>query len=66
MVYESEVISSTNPSWREFRISERRLASNDDNKELELRIYNYSKNGKHEVIGVANFRPNSFKKGAKY
>jgi hypothetical protein len=29
MVYESEVVPSTNPTWREFRISERRLASND-------------------------------------
>lgn len=34
MVYESETVASTNPSWREFKISERRLASNDSNKEL--------------------------------
>jgi hypothetical protein len=34
LVYESEVIASTNPKWREFRMSERRLASNDRDKEL--------------------------------
>jgi hypothetical protein len=32
LVYESETIASTNPSWALFRMSERRLASNDQNK----------------------------------
>lgn len=47
-------------------MSERRLASNDQNRELELRIYNYAKTGKHEVIGSVFFRLKDFKEGAQF
>lgn len=47
-------------------MSERRLASNDHNKLLELRIYNYSKSGKHEVIGSVFFKLAELKEGVKF
>ena len=47
-------------------MSERRLCSNDPNKELEFRIYNYASNGKHEIIGSVVFRLSAFKMGGKY
>jgi hypothetical protein len=56
LVYESETLASTDPSWAELKMSERRLTSNDPKKDLELRIYNYAKNGKHEVVGSVTFR----------
>jgi hypothetical protein len=66
LVYESEVVASTNPKWREFRISERRLVSNDKEKELELRVYNFSKTGKHEIIGSVFFKLKNVATGAKF
>jgi len=56
LVYESERVASTNPSWLQFKMSEKRLASNDPNKELELRVYHYNNNGNHEVLGSVTFR----------
>ena len=42
------------------------MASNDAKKDLEFRVYNYSKTGKHEVIAAATFRLASFASGVKY
>ena len=47
-------------------MSERRLVSNDPNKELEVRIYHYNNNGNHEVIGSAIFKMGNFKDGAAF
>ena len=44
-------------------MSERRLASNDRNKQLELRLYNFSSSGKHELIGTVPFKLSELKNG---
>jgi len=42
------------------------LSSNDKEKDLELRIYNFSKNGKHDQIGSVIFRLSQFQTGKKF
>ena len=65
LVYESESIASLDPSWVQLRMSERRLASNDRDKDLEVRIYNFSSSGKHEIIGSVTFRLSQLHSGRK-
>ena len=47
-------------------MSLKRLASNDLNRDLELRIYNYSKSGTHEVMGIVLFKPSDLKTGGQF
>ena len=47
-------------------MSLKRLASNDLNCDLELRVYNYSTSGAHDVIGIVNFKPSALKTGAQF
>ena len=56
LIYESEVLTnSTNPSWKPFRMSESKLCKNDDNLEVEIRFYSFSKRGNHTSIGSTTF-----------
>ena len=47
------------------RMTERRLAGREPHKEIEVRIYNYSQQGRHEVIGSAHFSLMAIQRGSQ-
>ncbi|CAH1760497.1 9172_t:CDS:10 [Entrophospora sp. SA101] len=50
-VYESDVVSSSSPCWKELYIRESTLCNGDSDAELQLQVKQYKKDGEHILLG---------------
>ena len=55
-----------NPSWKQFTIPQQKLCKNNEDNEIEIRIYNFSSRGNHTLIGTVLFTMKKLEQNKEY